>query len=99
MLKFTTHNLKKLQNLLEEQEYVIRYEKGNFQSGYCLVENKKIILINRFYDTEGRINCLLEILSKAEINEANFLEKSLQFYKKIFPDTAAEQPELFDEQS
>ncbi len=84
MLKFTTHNLKKVQNLLEELNYIVRYEKGSFQSGYCLVENNKIVLINKFYDNEGRINCMLDILSKVEINEALFSEKSLQFYKKLF---------------
>ena len=63
MLKFTKHNLKKVEALFEELGYTIRYEKGNFQSGYCIVENRKMAVINRFYDTEGRINCLIDILS------------------------------------
>ena len=83
-MKFTTHNLKKLQGLLEEQQYTVRYEKGNFQSGYCIIENNKVVLVNKFYDTEGRINCLLDILSKIEIDEALFADKSLQWYSKLF---------------
>ncbi len=83
MLKFTTHNLKKVQTLLEEQDYVVRYEKGNFQSGYCILENKNIILVNKFFDTEGRINSLLEILLGLEIDETKFSEKSLKFYKSL----------------
>lgn len=84
MLKFTTHNLNKVQTLLEAQNYIVRYEKGSFVSGYCLVEHKKIVLINKFYDTEGKINCMLDILSKVEIDESLFEEKHLKFYKKIF---------------
>lgn len=81
--KYTTHTLKKLEALFEELAYVIRYEKGNFQSGYCIVENKKIAVINKFYETEGRINCLLEILSSMEIDESILSEKSAKFYKEI----------------
>lgn len=61
MIKYTKHTLKKLEQLLSELEYTIRYERGSFQSGYCLVENRKVAVINKFYDTEGRINCLLDI--------------------------------------
>ncbi|HFC00754.1 MAG TPA: hypothetical protein ENJ53_08115 [Phaeodactylibacter sp.] len=65
-------------------EYKVRYEKGSFQSGYCLVENKKIAVVNRFFDVEGRINVLLEILSSFEdIDESIFTEKNLAFYHKI----------------
>lgn len=84
MLKPTTHNLKKLQTLLEEQSYIVRFEKGNFQSGYCLIENKKVAIVNKFFDTEGKVNCLLDILSNVEIDENLFSEKSLKLYKKLF---------------
>jgi hypothetical protein len=33
MIKYTTHNLKKIEVLLEELGYVVRYEKGNFPIG------------------------------------------------------------------
>ncbi len=85
MLKPTAHNLKKLQVLLEEQSYVVRFEKGNFQSGYCLIENKKVAIVNKFFDTEGKFNCLLDILTNVEIDESLFSEKPLKVYKKLFP--------------
>ena len=62
MVKYTKSNLQKLELLFKEQEYTIRYEKGNFQSGYCVVQARKIAVINKFFDTEARINCLLDIL-------------------------------------
>lgn len=83
MLKSSKSNLAKLQQIFQEQDYVIRYEKGNFQSGYCIVENNKIVVINKFFDTEGRINCLLDILSSVIIMEERLSEKSLTFFKHI----------------
>ena len=83
MFKYTKYSLKKLEALFEEISYTIRYEKGNFNSGYCIVEDRNIAVINKFYDTEGRINCLLDILSNVEVEEEALSEKSLKFYKQI----------------
>lgn len=81
-MKYTTTNLKKLETLLEELAYTVRYEKGNFQSGYCIVQDKKIAVVNKFFDTEGRINCLLEILQTMEVEVAQLGEKSAKFWKE-----------------
>ena len=64
MLPNTKHSLKKLETLLRELGYTVRYEKGNFQSGYCLVESRRIAIVNKFFDTEARISCLFDILSQ-----------------------------------
>lgn len=64
MVSSTKHSLKKLEILAKELGYKVRYEKGNFQSGYCLVESQRVAIINKFFETEGRINVLLDILSK-----------------------------------
>jgi hypothetical protein len=75
-MRYTQTTLKKLEELFGELDYTIRYEKGNFQSGYCLVENKRIAVVNKFFDTEARINCLLDILSKIEFDPDLLSEKS-----------------------
>lgn len=82
-LNYTKHSLKKLEMLLEELEYSIRYEKGNFNSGYCIVEDRKIAVINKFYDTEGRINCLLDVLGALRVNQDQLTDKSAKFYRQI----------------
>lgn len=81
--KFTRHFLKKLENLFSAIEYTIRYEKGNFQSGYCIVENRKIAVINKFFDAEARINTLLDILSTLEIDTEQLEEPHLGLYKEL----------------
>lgn len=95
MLRYTQHGLKKLESLFKEIEYTIRYEKGNFQSGYCLVENRRVAVINKFYDVEGRINCLLEILAQQDLGEylEHLSETSLQLYRDIQKAEAAKPEE------
>ena len=83
MFKYTKTTLQKLEALFKELEYTVRYERGNFQSGYCIVENRKIAVVNKFYDTEARINCLIEILSTLQFEPDVFTEKSLDFYNKM----------------
>lgn len=82
-MNFTKHTLRKLELLFEESGYIIRYEKGNFQSGYCIVEDRKIAIINKFFETEGRINTLLDILDNIELEPDILSPKSADFYRKV----------------
>jgi hypothetical protein len=81
-VKYTKTVLQKLETLLEETGYVVRYEKGNFNSGYCIVEQKKIAIVNKFFDTEGRINSLSDILSTLDFTEISLTEASAKFYDR-----------------
>ena len=81
-MRYTQTTLKKLEDAFGELDYAVRYEKGSFQSGYCLVENRRIAVVNKFFDTEARINCLLDILSRLEVDTENLSEKSRELIKK-----------------
>lgn len=81
-MRYSQTTLKKLEGLFDELDYAIRYEKGNFQSGYCIVENRRIAVINKFFDTEARINCLLEILSTLEFDAENLSDASRELIQK-----------------
>jgi hypothetical protein len=75
-MRHTKSNLHKLEQIFKDLDYKVRYEKGFFQSGYCLVQNRKIVIINRFFDIEARMNCLLDILAGrhedlSELSEEN----------------------------
>lgn len=93
MVKYTTHFLKKLETLFAELDYTIRYEKGTFQSGYCMVENRKIAVVNKFFDTESRINVLLEVLGIIEYTEDSLSEKSRKMLKAIRNNSIIEENE------
>ncbi len=62
MVKYTPAYLKKLEDLLKEGAYEVRYEKGNFKSGYCILEEKRVVVINKFSTLESRIQALMEII-------------------------------------
>jgi len=81
-MRYTQTSLKKLEDLFAELDYAIRYEKGNFQSGYCIVEHRKIAVVSKFFDTEARINCLLDILASFSFDPESLSEKSRELLEK-----------------
>lgn len=83
MIKYTTSFLTKLEDLIAESDYILRYEKGNFKSGYCLLKEQKIMIINKFFTTEGKINALLDILKGITLDTTKFTEKSLKLYEEL----------------
>jgi hypothetical protein len=83
MIKYTSQFLNKLEDLIAESDYILRYEKGNFKSGYCLLREQKIMIINKFFTTEGKINALLDILKIAVLDIARFSEKNRKLYEDL----------------
>lgn len=83
MIKYTNQFLIKLEDMLAESDYFLRYEKGNFKSGYCLLRDQKIMIVNKFYTTEGKINILLEILRNVALDTTRFNEKNLKLYEEL----------------
>lgn len=81
--KYTPNTLKKLEQLYEEARYIIRYEKGTFNSGYCILEDKRVAVINKFLGVEGRINALIEILPSVNVNESELSTEMLKWYKQL----------------
>jgi hypothetical protein len=69
MIKYTPHYLSKLEDLLRENRYIIRNERGNFKSGTCLLRDQRTIVVNKFATVENRINALIEILRELRTKE------------------------------
>ena len=82
-IKYTKHFLNRLEDLFSETDYMLRYEKGNFQSVYCLLKDTKIAIINKYYSLDGKINSLLEILKEIELNTKQLSEKNRKLYQEI----------------
>lgn len=82
-IKLTKQFQKKLELLLESQEYKIRFEKGNFKSGYCIIKNKKVAIINKYFSREGKINALLEIINSINISKEKCLNENLKTLNQI----------------
>jgi hypothetical protein len=83
MIKYTQHYLTRIEDLLAESDYTLRYEKGNFRSGYCILKDARIIVVNKFYTTEGKINTLLDILKQVKLDSSRFSEKNMKLFEEL----------------
>jgi hypothetical protein len=82
-LKFTQTTLDKVEKIAEESGYVMRYERGSFQSGYCILQAKKVVVLNKFLPTEGRINTLIDLMPQLNINFDSLTLESQKLYTEV----------------
>ena len=90
-MKYTQHTLDKLEAIVEEAGYVLRYERGSFQSGYCILEERKVVVLNKFLQTEGRINTMLDLIPQLDINPELLSEDSKKLYRDVSSKFEAEE--------
>jgi hypothetical protein len=82
-MKLTQTTLNKLEDILGESDFVVRYERGNFQSGWCLLESKRIVVLNKFLNLEARINTLLELIPQLDIQFDKLTHDSQKLYEEV----------------
>lgn len=82
-MKYTQSTLDKLENVTEQAGYILRYERGTFQSGYCILEAKKVVVLNKFLQIEGRINTLIDLIPQLDINPEMLTEDARKLYRDI----------------
>ncbi|HPH85098.1 MAG TPA: hypothetical protein PLC48_06535 [Ferruginibacter sp.] len=82
-MKYTQTTLDKIERIIEESGYVIRYERGTFQSGYCILQEKKVVVLNKFFQTEGRINTLIDLMPQLDIQFDALTHESQKLYDEI----------------
>jgi hypothetical protein len=89
-MKYTQHTLDKFEQVVEEAGYLIRYERGTFQSGYCILQEKKVVVLNKFLQTEGRINTLIDLMPQLNINIDDLTHESQKRYEEIMANLHAQ---------
>ncbi len=82
-MKYTQYTLDRIESIAEQNGYVIRFERGTFQSGYCILQAKKVIVINKFFQIEGRINALIDLLPQLDINFDALTHESQKMYEEV----------------
>lgn len=82
-MKFTQATLDKIEAILDEAEYVLRYERGNFQSGYCILEQKKVVVLNKFLQLEGRISTLIDLIPQLNVDPEIFTPEVRKTYNDV----------------
>lgn len=79
----TTHTLEKLEQLLSKLGYKVRYEKGNFKSGSCILEAHKVIVINKFSNLDAKIAAMIQLVQQSTVEEGLLEDKQKQYYQAL----------------
>lgn len=82
-VRYTKQFLSKLEDIFAESDYVLRYEKGSFKSGYCILKETKIVIINKYYTIEGKINCLIDIMKSIELDKSQLSDKNRKLFLEL----------------
>lgn len=87
-LKYTQATLDRMVKVLDESGYVLRFEKGTFNSGFCILEHKKVVVVNKFLDLEGRITTLVDLVALLKIDENTLSAESAKTYRQALQEAA-----------
>jgi len=82
-IKYTQPFLNKLEDIFSESKYILRYEKGNFHAGYCILKETNVVVVNKYFTVEGKTNALIEILRQVDINPETLSEKNRKLYLEL----------------
>ncbi|MBX9784678.1 MAG: hypothetical protein K2X48_15425 [Chitinophagaceae bacterium] len=92
-MKLNQTTLDKLEAILEESGYIVRYERGTFQSGYCILEQRKVVVLNKFMQMEGRINTMLDLIPQLTISFDALTVESQKLYEEVMAMAATKEAE------
>ena len=82
-MKYNQSTADKLEKILEEAGYVLRYERGTFQSGYCILEQKKVVVLNKYLQLEGRISTLVDLIPQLRLVVDSLTPESRKLYDEL----------------
>ena len=60
---------KELEELAEKSHIGLRYEKGDFDGGFCVLKAERIIVINKRLALQKRVSVLAQALAEVGIEE------------------------------
>ena len=82
-LSITNHTLDKLESLLKALDYRVRYEKGNFKTGACVLENSRVVVVNKFSNLESKIQGLADLIGTLEVQDQLVDDKQKQLLNQL----------------
>ena len=88
-LSYTQHTLDKLEALIKTLGFKLRYEKGNFKTGSCVLENDRIVIVNKFSNLESKINSLADLVQRSDTDE-NLLDERQKAFLYVLKQTKIE---------
>ena len=67
-MKYTQTTLDKLETIVKKQVMCFATKEELFKAVIAYLEEKKVVVLNKFLQTEGRINTLIDLIPQLEIN-------------------------------
>jgi hypothetical protein len=59
--------LQELEQLADRLGWQIRYEKGDFDNGYCRIDDNRLIIIQKNTSTTERVNYISQVLAQENL--------------------------------
>lgn len=97
-MKYTQTTLDKIDKMIEESGYIVRYERGSFQSGFCILEDRKVVVLNKFLPLEGRINTLIDLIPQLKIDPETLTPDSRKWFTEVMSRHTAAKGNTEDQQ-
>ncbi len=66
--------LEELENFVRGLGLTLRYERGDFEGGYCVLKEQKMIVINKLANTQKRISLLAQSIVEMGVDESLMTE-------------------------
>ncbi len=60
--------ISQLKDIANQLGVIVRFEKGDFKGGYCVVKENKIIIINKFASNQKKASILASALKELGID-------------------------------
>ena len=75
--------LEDLKSLAAQMGAKVRFERGDFKGGYCLVKDSKIIVINKLSSTQRKVMTLSAALKELGIDEIYLAPKLREIIEEM----------------
>ncbi|HYQ87794.1 MAG TPA: hypothetical protein VES59_11180 [Bacteroidota bacterium] len=71
--------MRELEEVARQLGIELRYEKGDFDGGYCVLKNQKVLVVNKRLSDARKASCLAQALAEYGI-ETTFVKPTLREY-------------------
>jgi hypothetical protein len=71
--------LAELESLAEEMAVRIRYEKGDFDGGFCILRDERIIVVNRRLNVNRKVSVISQALNQLGLENV-FIKPAVRLF-------------------
>ncbi len=75
--------LEDLKKLVSEMGARVRFERGDFQGGYCILKDDKVIVINKLSTTQRKVMILAAALKELGVDDIYLPPKLREFIEEM----------------